>query len=262
MRDLASRLGGTRVSRATWQRETGISEHFVLKVFDTYGELCSAAGLGLGLAGEGRETTTILEEMDRVFSERGVLSRTVFDQASNLSTALVEKRFGGWTKAKIALAAWLSRPIRMPHISPNFKARLLGRPAAAIRRRGGRASIPRRRCSTASLCRSGRFVTHVRKKLVVFVFGLLAEDLGFAVEWIGQKFPELPRKTPHEQGNLGGSVHRVRVSCRRNSSSTDTIRRSATSSSAGTTTGKPGRPEGLEVIALDEIVKGAVRPTS
>jgi len=86
------------ISREEFRRRTGLSLHYVYKLFPEGGwkEVCLAAGLSTDLFREALTDEEILTEYNRAVKELGrIPTWNLFDWKSKISSDAIRKRFGG-----------------------------------------------------------------------------------------------------------------------------------------------------------------------
>jgi hypothetical protein len=192
---LARRLDAPSVSRSTWRRETGISDHHVLKHFDSWNEFVGAAGLKPD--DRSRVADQDLFEAMRVafIDAGGIVTRTSFGKYCRYGDDVYAKRWGRWQNVLATFAQWAQDN------HPDFPY-LVDLPAAdSVREepsvRSG--SVPawesvRRTQYGPFLNFRGLQHAPINEQGVVFLFGMVAFDLGYVVEGVGTGFPDCEAK--------------------------------------------------------------------
>jgi hypothetical protein len=182
---VAAKLGTRHVMRAEFRRETGIPYSAIARHFDTYGNLVRAAGLVDSRHNDRLSDEALFRAMREAFVEAGgVVPQFKFDRVAKHSRHTYTKRFGSWAGAVGAFREWVERAEPgFPHME-------------ALRRHRGRA--PRRVASPPPDGRrygpllGFRALQHapVNESGVIFLFGLMAEELGFIVDALRADFPD------------------------------------------------------------------------
>lgn len=209
------KLGKPTVSRSEFIRETGISEWQVQKFFDSWNEFVVAAGV------EPTDTGRIPDEdlwvaMREAFTSEGtVTTRTRFRKVCRFSDYVFTKRWGTWDRVLLAFRAWLEErepsssllsilpaprqpiPFQAPQEQPPIEA-----VAGSWQPSGGRLYGP-------ILNFRGLQHAPINEQGVVFLFGMLAFELGFVVESVGSAFPDCEGK--RRVSRRGDMWERVRI---------------------------------------------------
>jgi hypothetical protein len=196
---------GTNLSRADFFRESGISEHQITRLFPDgrWSELKRLAGLDRHPkhnAPLGAEE--ILCEFHRVACELGqVPTWAVFTRHARISADVVRRRFGGLQGTLIAYRDWLEKS--------EPESPLLGQLHAKSRHEiptppvvpETSASVPSPVWTKSDGAVYGapidfRGLRHapVNEQGVVFLFGMVAYELGFIVEAVHAAFPDCEAK--------------------------------------------------------------------
>jgi hypothetical protein len=234
---VAQKVGGQKVPRHVFLRETGLSERAVLKAFGSYNALVEAAGLAPARFPIGGERlyadNELLVEVVRVLRlTDSKLTRIYFEQQSSVSPSVCERRFGGWLNTLKSAAPLLdpqedSRLLERinEYTVPSISAR---RPSITSQNSAGQiapqARVPestrqQERLETIQLEGPnvyGDFINFrglqhapVNEQGVVFLFGMICRELGYVVESVRSSFPDCEAKR-QIRGKLG-KWQRVRV---------------------------------------------------
>jgi hypothetical protein len=206
VKEIAGRLGKPRVTRAEFWRETGIPLSAVQRQFKSYSDFVRAAGLSDPNDRQKISQESLLRNMRDVFrSEGGIVRQNRFDRIGLHAVNTYRLRFGSWRRAIAALRTWLERH------EPNFPylaelraycdrgVHLSQAGSMAAKTVGGRrygALLRFRALEHAPVNESG----------VIFLFGLVAEELGFIVEALSLDFPDADAKRC-----VGNEWRRVRL---------------------------------------------------
>jgi len=199
LRAVAERLRTSKVSKLTFRRETGINEPQILKHFDTWNELVTAAGLTPTDTSRLPDDVLFAEMRDVFLQEKQVTTQQRFGKLAryNLKTY---RRYGRWGEALLAFRDWLiatgqefplmnELPERIPQyqrLDPPESAHVtdssLGLPEPTGRRYGPFLNF--------------RGLQHepINEQGVVLLFGMVAHELGFVVESVATGFPDCEAK--------------------------------------------------------------------
>ena len=196
---VAAGRGARNIGMSEFRRATGIGPDRIYRDFASWRELCEAAGL------EPVEWKTRIAD-DAVFEAMrdgflacgGIVTRTQFAGAFRYSTAVLVNRFRSWPDALAEFGAW-SR-VNAPDF-PYFDQlarRLAVRPVARPRRSSAPPRPPWRSKGARPCGEVLRFRALVHAPTneggVVLAFGMVAEDLGYAIETVEQSFPDCVAK--------------------------------------------------------------------
>jgi len=194
-------LGKKTVSRTEFVRESGISEWHVLKHFDSWNDLVRAAGL------QPTDVSRIPDEklfeaMYQTFlAEKGITTRTSFRKACQYSDYVYSKRWGTWDNVLIEFRKWVENNyIDFPYIKSLLILKEKPEPAKQERsvsgadveltvwpKSGGRGYGP-------VLNFRGLQHAPINEQGVVFLFGMVALELGFIIESVATGFPDCEAK--------------------------------------------------------------------
>ncbi len=192
---LARERGTPYVSRAEFRRATGIACSRVQRHFRGHADLLRAAGLQTYVLHTRVSDEELMQAMRDAFLEsEGVVAQFRFDRVARHSRSVYRKRWGGWASAIAVFRDWVEKH------HPDFPY------LDALRRHSGRARRPKplpppgdRRYGPLL---SFRALHHapVNEAGVVFLFGLMAEELGFIVDALRTDFPDCEAKRRIENG--------------------------------------------------------------
>jgi hypothetical protein len=192
---LAGERGVLYVSRAEFRRATGIAYSRVQRHFRGHADLLQAAGLQTYRVNQRLDDETLMIAMREAFLKaEGIVAQFRFDVVSAHSRSVYRKRWGGWAAAVAAFRDWIERhDPAFPYIE-------------ALRRHRGRAPrrppLPPRADRHYGPLLGFRALQHapLNEAGVVFLFGLLAEELGFVVDALRNDFPDCEGRRRVEQG--------------------------------------------------------------
>lgn len=183
MKELAARLG-RRPNREEFFAATGFARHAFKRACGSYNELLTAADVPV--YNRRLDEEVLLRALrDGLLNAGGIVSLRRFSQFG-LHGQAIRVRWHGWDKALAALRAWLE--VQEPEY-PLLD--VLRRYCAGERGRAIRAGAPPVVRQCGELIRF-RAVDHAptSESAVVFLFGAVAEELGFVIEAVGTAFPD------------------------------------------------------------------------
>jgi hypothetical protein len=192
---LARERGASYVSRAEFRRATGIAYSRVQRHFRGHADLLRAAGLQTYILNQRLDDETLMVAMrDAFLKAGGIVAQFRFDAVSAHSRSVYRKRWGGWAAAVGAFREWVERhEPAFPYIDELRRHRGRAPRRAPLPPPGDRHYGPHlafRALQHAPLNEAG----------VVFLFGLLAEDLGFMVDALRNDFPDCEARRRVENG--------------------------------------------------------------
>lgn len=219
LKEIAEQLGTTSVPRHQFLRHSKISERRVMKLFGSYNELVSAAGL------QARQFPTadtptysddeLLDEIVRILRlPDAKLTRVFFEQNAKFSASVCERRFGGWISAVSAGAKRLDSNLDVDLLSriKEYTSPPLGyrvRPLrgdsnielASFGQNEANVHPGHEYLATSSANIYGEFVNFrglqhapVNEQGVVFLFGMICREMGYVVEIVKTGFPDCEAK--------------------------------------------------------------------
>lgn len=189
MKAVAARLGRNRVTRDEFCRESGISRKAIKAHFPRFWDLLRAAGLEEHPPNRVLDDDALLAALrDGFVAAGGIVGQWRFMKLGRQHVNTFKKRWGGWDNALMALRVWLLRhDPAFPHLEALDRhctqvqsARLAakGEPPPADRHYGELVRF--RALQHAPTGESG----------VIFLFGMVAGELGFVLEALGTGFPD------------------------------------------------------------------------
>lgn len=211
---------GRPPSRSEFIASTGISEYRVLLHFPSWREAVRAAGLTPDTTNVRLEDNTLLEDWGRLVRElRQIPTRSQYRSHGNYSPGSFEKHFGPWSAipAKFRSFAegkpdWTDVIALLP-VSPSqvksVSAEALDEEEAAPahRERPFHAKLNGRATYGNPIDFRGLRHEPVNEQGVVFLFGMLARELGYAVEAVQAGYPDCEAKRQIDLGKW----QRVRI---------------------------------------------------
>lgn len=201
---IAKKLGRAP-SRAEFTSRSGISAFFVLQWFRTWSDAVRAAGLRPYSRNAKVEDGALLEDWgNAVRKNRGVLPRHIYRRKAKYNPCTLANRFGGWTSVPEAFRKFAKGKRKWADVMallPAPKAPLPAKKALRGRPNGdGVSPTPRSKRQHAALKDRPvygnpshfRGLGHepVNEQGVVLLFGMLAKDLGYAIEAVQTGFPD------------------------------------------------------------------------
>ncbi len=233
LKDLADRLGSKSVARHQFLRESGVSERTIQRLFGSYNSLVQAAGLEpmrFPSAESKYADTDLLAEVVRVLRlPDSRPTRVFFERNANVSASVCERRFGGWLNVVRAAAAQLDKDedgqvlARLEqYVSPESQVHVPADSPQGEATDTERDAAPPADSTLAYEPRSearnlfGDFINFrglqhapVNEQGVVFLFGMIARELGYVVEIVRAGFPDCEAK--RQVKGRAGKWERVRI---------------------------------------------------
>lgn len=197
------------ISRADFERITGISQHHIYRRFPEGGWSEVKALAGLERHPKDNQTLTdddLLREFHRVATDLGdVPTWAVFDAKATISADVIRRRFGGLQGTLRRYGEWLK--VNDPDSSVADRLNLRSRhevplpPAPEV---GADSSQVEKEASAWSKLEGPEFgppidfrgLRHapINEQGVVFLFGMVAYELGFIVEAVHASYPDCEAK--------------------------------------------------------------------
>ena len=201
----AAKKLGRAPSRAEFQSQTGISAYFVLQYFRTWSEAVRAAGLRPYTRNARIESRALLEDWgEAARKNRGIPPRHIHLRLGNYNPGTMAKRFGGWSSVPEAFRKYAKGKREWADVMALLPERAAVRPAQKVERQPPRSDL------TPTV--AARKTWHVRlrdrpiygnpspfeglrhepmnEQGVVFLFGMLAKELGYRVQNVQKGFPD------------------------------------------------------------------------
>jgi len=200
----AAATAGPQLSRTDFTRLTGISEHQIARLFPgRWTELKREAGLAAHpMQRAPVSDDAILAEFHRVATEHGgIPTWAVFSHNGHVSAEVARKRFGGLQGTLAAYRGWLEAndpqsplleqlQVRSRHEIPTPPA-VVEATTKALSGSWARVDGP---VYGAPIDFRGLRHAPVNEQGVVFLFGMVAYELGFIVEAVHAAFPDCEAK--------------------------------------------------------------------
>ena len=195
-RALAERLGAPTLRLATFLHETRFHTSQVYADFASWPELCAAAGIRACRRNRRDTEADIFAAMRDAFTEAGgVCTRAEFVRLSGVGEGVLNNRLGTWRRALEGFRRWATE--NAPDF-PHFDAvdTRLGWLASAHRREPDTPTWPAGdgRAAGDPLGFRAMMFAPANEAGVVLLFGMVAQDLGYAVETVAPGFPDCTAK--------------------------------------------------------------------
>jgi hypothetical protein len=195
LKRVANLLGKNQVSRSEFTRHSKITSSCVERTFGTWNKAVEAAGLVPATMFFKLSDDKLAQEFSRVRQQLGKIpTRTEFVIHGRHSPTVYERRFGSWGRA---VEHYMGNALGYEKAMP-VKPRLSKRAAPLAESHG-------RRLFGSPL--NFRELRHepINEQGVVFLFGMVAKELGFLVEAIATEYPDCVAKR-QIRGRIGGYV--------------------------------------------------------
>lgn len=196
IQDVAAPLGTRTVSRSQFLRETGIRDYHIYKRFDSYTDFVERAGLEPHTLNRRLSEDELFATMrDAFLAAGGIVTRTKFRRLARVSDDTLAKRWGRWQNTLAHFRAWIvANDLDFPYLDD-----LPTSPPDALSQRAGSKPLGWSQARTRT--RYGPFLNFrglqhapINEQGVVFLFGMVAFDLGYIVEGVGTGFPDCEAK--------------------------------------------------------------------
>jgi len=183
---MAARLGTTRLSIKTYCADAGVNPARIYVRFGDWQALCDAAGLEGGAVSSIIPAEILLSVLhDAILKAGGLESQRRLIDRVDWSKVSYHRRSGGWGGTLTALRDWVAAN------APDFPYWLTLEERIANQTPGQAGAT--RACGSPLAFRA---LTHVpvNELGVVFLFGMVAGDLCYAVDYVGASFPDCVAK--------------------------------------------------------------------
>lgn len=197
---VAKETGSNTLSKPDFKRKTGISEYQVSKHFDCWNDAVEAAGLTPVLFRR-LDDEALFKEMLRVFVENGgICTRTQFQKLCCYSVDTYKKHFGKWGDILLSFGQWLEESGEVfPYLDQLPEAGSIS-PRTSKEDKAHKPAVSSYPQSAGST-RYGTFLNFrglqhapTNEQGVVFLFGMVCADLGYAVEAVKTGYPDCEAK--------------------------------------------------------------------
>jgi hypothetical protein len=200
LQSLAKRTGKQSIALADFTRETGISPWYVDKYFDSYNDLVSQAGLQPTDVSRISDDVLFTAMRDAFLQAKGVTTKGKFRRLAEYSTSVYSRRWGGWQSILFEFRNWLQRRSeQFPYLDqlPSMPFSDEPEPESAPTASNAKDAV----WSSAGNQVYGpllnfRGLQHAptNEQGVVFLFGMLAFEIGFIVESVATGYPDCQAK--------------------------------------------------------------------
>ena len=215
-REIGGRLGKDTVARSEFLRETGLTEWQVMKHFNTWNELVEAAGLKVFPNRRLTDDELFNALRDGYMAAGGIVSRTRLRKVCRVSDSVYAHRFGRWPNVLAQFRGWvIENDPDFPYLADLPRDGVGGPLRTHTDARAG-VVAPVAGDSIAPRTKYGPFLNFrglqhapINEQGVVFLFGIVAFDLGYVVEGIGTGYPDCEAK--RSIGRDGDVWERVRI---------------------------------------------------
>jgi len=203
-KEAASKLGRKTISRSEFSRLTGISSNQVYQHFDGFNDFYAQAGLIPYKQNVRLEEDQLFSAMRDTFVELGsIVTRTKFDKHFRFSVDVFKKRGLNWSAALVAFRKWVEQnDPTFPYLEQlpeeGTQSNSVSNPAAPLLHPNSNnlqtwSPIGGRQYGEYISFR-GLLHAPINEQGVVFLFGMLAAELGFVVEMVTTGFPDCEAK--------------------------------------------------------------------
>lgn len=184
LRRVASYLNKNTLTKAEFDSVANVKSATVARYFKSWNKALESAGLKVSLRLNIRDEE-IFDEIKKVWNEVGRRpTQSDFDKYSSFSSGLVKKRFGGFLNA-------IEKFLEKERKDNNSQKNIIAANKDKIENSGGKHKD---RFYGADINFRGMRHAPLNELGVVFLFGMIAKDLGFDVESINAAFPDCEAK--------------------------------------------------------------------
>ena len=196
---------GHTPSKAEFKANSGISEYQIVQHFDSWTDAVRAAGLEPDLTNIRIDDSTLLEDWGRLVREqRHIPTRVAYRKYGNFSPGVFDRHFGPWSsipKAFRKYAAgrpdWADVIALLPPEDEFNKQEPQDNPIAdkgSIDSEQRYSALPDRATYGNPIDFRGLRHEPVNENGVVFLFGMVARELGYLVEAVQSGYPDCEAK--------------------------------------------------------------------
>lgn len=219
IRRAASELGRSP-SRSAFIAHTGISEYWVLKYFPSWNSAVSEAGLEPDTSNVQIDDDTLLADWGKVVRLlRQIPTRIQYRNQAKFSTGTFEHRFGPWSRIPDRFRVfaankpeWNDILALLPVQASNTTAK--NQPVADVTINSGAHQSAKKNSKLRDRPIYGNHIDFrglrhepVNENGVIFLFGIVARELGYSVEAVQAGFPDCEAKRQVDAGKW----QRVRI---------------------------------------------------
>jgi hypothetical protein len=218
IRQVAQKLG-RRPSRSEFMAASGVTQRRILSSFDGWNEAVAAAGLAPNMSKFKVEPSALLADYGRVVREfRRIPTQTQYSKAGKFSTDVFGRHFRNWAAVPKAFrdfaggaSEWVDvvalLPVADPVAPPPAIVAASDDSIGPIAPTGRHAKLKDRATYGNPIDFRGLRHEPVNEQGVVFLFGMVARELGYHVEAVQTGFPDCEAK----RQVANGSWQRVRI---------------------------------------------------
>ncbi len=201
IKEIAMQKGVTSLPKKIFIAESGISEYEYLKLFNTWNEAVTAAGLEAQDFAKPYEKENLFQNLREVFEKsEGLCSRTKFNKISSISYDSYRRHFGSWQEALINFKKWLEdNKYDYPWIT-ELPDSLPDEIIEETQEKSEEADFKKQWKATSGN-KYGSFLNFrglqhapINEQGVIFLFGMVCLELGFIVEAVQSGFPDCEAK--------------------------------------------------------------------
>lgn len=201
IRRIAKEKKTDTISKSEFKQKSGISEWQVYKYFDSWNEAIKIAGLiptDTSKIGDDE----LFQEMKEVFIKcNGICSQMKFDKECKFSIKVYRKRFGRWNGILSAFKKWIEDTgEEVPFLNQlKLKDKISSKKSNNFQLE--KSPVKQIQRETLGVAAYGPFLNFrglqhapINEQGVVFLFGMVCFELGFAVEAIRTAYPDCEAK--------------------------------------------------------------------
>ena len=201
IKEIAKQKGVTSLAKKIFIAESGISEYEYLKLFNTWNEAVTAAGLEAQDFAKPYEKENLFQNLREVFEKsEGLCSRTKFNKISSISHDSYRRHFGSWHEALVNFKKWLEdNKYDYPWIT-ELPDSLPDEITEETKEKSEEADFKKQWKATSGN-KYGSFLNFrglqhapINEQGVIFLFGMVCLELGFIVEAVQSGFPDCEAK--------------------------------------------------------------------
>jgi hypothetical protein len=205
IRDVAKSLDKNEVSNSEFVKNTGIARHHVLRYFDSWNEFVLAAGLKPIDKSRIEDDRLFASMRDAFIQAGGIVTQIKFRKFSEFSIDVYRKHIGEWRVVLFRFKDWVEKndpsfPYTSELPGPGFTLNNKTKKSALIPH-SFKDSKEQVSWSALGGNKYGEFLNFrglqhapINEQGVVFLFGMVAKELGYIVESIAVGFPDCEAK--------------------------------------------------------------------
>jgi hypothetical protein len=208
IQDVFRNAGGTWVSRKHFLQHTGLKDSDLFRHFASYTEAVCAAGVQINPANREHSPEDLLADWgELVRRRRAIPTRKQYKLEGSFSATVFERRFGPWSTVPAHFREFAEGREEWADVLALLPADDPGLPGTNIVENRSSPELPR---AARGVARHARFddrptygapldfrgLRHapVNENGVVFLFGMVAQELGYMVEAVQIGFPDCEAK--------------------------------------------------------------------